>query len=110
MVDLVVDPRLVVVHSVVLHCLPGVVGPEAIDHLDFGEVDDDTALGSAWNVRHGICLNCHLHGIVSGYCGHFCVPTRFANTLKEGSSSEVHANVTFRDLVDAIHRKGDNDH
>jgi len=100
-VDLVVDPRLIVVDRVVLDCGPGHVWLQSVDHLDFLEVDDDTALGAAGNAADSVSLNGDLDSVKIGDEGHFGVPAGLSGALKQGAAPEVHADVAFRDLVQA---------
>ena len=60
-VDLVEDPSLVVVHSVVLHGLVRVFLSESVDDFNLVEFNHNSTLGSTGYVVNFICLNCHLH-------------------------------------------------
>ena len=74
--DLVIDPSLVVIDSVVLNGLPGQLSAQTIHHFNAFEVNDDTSLSSAGDIAHGICLHGHLHCIISGHIGEFGLPAR----------------------------------
>ena len=72
--NLVIDPGLVVIHSVVLNGLPGQLCAQTINHFNALEVNDDTTLCTTWDIAHGICLHSHLHCIISGHIGEFGLP------------------------------------
>ena len=73
--DLVIDPSLVVINCVVLDGLPGQLAVETIHNFNPFEVNDDTSLSTAWDIAHSICLHSHLHCIISGHIGEFGLPT-----------------------------------
>jgi hypothetical protein len=64
MVDLVENPSLIVVDSVVLNCLVGVFLSESVDYLNLVESNHYSSLGSTRNVVNLICLYSDLNGLV----------------------------------------------
>ena len=61
MVDLVIDPRLVVVDRVVLDRLVHVLALQSVDHLDLVEGDHGAARGAAWDLGHLVRLQSDLY-------------------------------------------------
>ena len=104
MVNLVVDPRLVIVDCVVLDGLPGELLPETVHHLDLLEMDDDTALCTARHIRDCICLHSDLDRVKSRHHGQLRVPAWLRDIWLECASLKVDGDVTFRHLVDAVER------
>ena len=98
-VNLVIDPGLVVVYSVVLDRVPSKIGFEPIHYFNFFEMDYNTTLSSARNIADSIGLHRNLHGVICRHKWHFRVPTWFSCASKQSTSSEVDSDVAFRDLV-----------
>ena len=100
MMNFVIDPGLVIVDCVILHCVPSQVFVETIDDLDSFEMDNYTALSSTRDITYCICLNSDLHSVIRCKHGNFSVPTWFWGAFQKGTTSEVNAHVTLRHLVD----------
>ena len=61
LLNLVEDPSLVVVHSVVLDGLMDKTLLQSVDNFNVIESDDNSAAGPARDVGHLVCLNRDLH-------------------------------------------------
>ena len=101
-VNLVIDPRLVVVSRVVLHGLPSQLFLQPVYNLDLLEVDSNSTLCTARHISHGICLHRYLHSVVASDHGKLGMPAGLHGALKQGASTEINPDVAFGDLVDAI--------
>mmetsp|Transcript_138043 Transcript_138043/g.195365 ORF Transcript_138043/g.195365 Transcript_138043/m.195365 type:complete len:201 (-) Transcript_138043:57-659(-) len=60
-VDLVEDPRLVVVWAVELDGVVRLCGIQAVHHFNLVEVDDAATAGTAWDLSHCVCLESDLN-------------------------------------------------
>jgi len=60
-VNLIEDPSLVIVNSIVLNCLVGEILSESVDDFNLVEFDHNSTLGSTGDVVNFICLNGYLH-------------------------------------------------
>ena len=98
-VNLVVDPGLVVVDGVVLDGGPGKVWLQAVDDFNLLEVDDDAALGTAGNIVYSVGLHSHLNCIHRRHEWHLGVPARLRGALQQGATSEVYTEVALGHLV-----------
>lgn len=107
-VDLVVDPRLVIVDCVVLDSVPGQGLVQSIDHFDLFEVDDHATLSAARHIADSICLHCHLDSVVASDSRQLGMPSRFDYAIKQGTATEVNSDVSLWDLMDPIEHDSSN--
>ena len=101
-VNLVIDPGLIIVDRVVLDCLPGHIGLQPVHNLDFLEVNDHTALCAARNIAHRISLHRHLHDVEKGDQRNLCVPAGLNDAFEQGTASKVDADVAFGNLMKTL--------
>ena len=98
-VNLVVDPGLVVVDGVVFDGGPGQIWFQAVDHLYLLEVNDDASLCTAGNIVNSVGLHCYLNRIHRRHEWHLGVPARLRGALQQGTTSEVNTEVALGHLV-----------
>jgi len=99
MVNFVEDPRLVIIHRIVLDSLPSMLGRESVDNLNLVKFDHDTAFCSAGDVVYFVSLDCHLHFFVGGHEGGFDVPAWLGGALHNSTPRKVHTYMAFPYLV-----------
>ena len=63
-VDLVVDPSLVVVYCVILYSLPSQFLLQTVHHFNLFELNDNTALSATRYTTDCVRLDCHLNRVV----------------------------------------------
>lgn len=101
MMDLVGDPKPLVLLRVVEHSLIDVLFFEFVDHLYLVEVDQCAVGGAAGNAGDHIGLDAHLHLDELFIHGDSEVETGFAEGGLEDSESFVDAHVALLDFVEA---------
>ena len=102
LLNLVEDPSLVIVHSIVLDGLMDEGLLQAVDDLNVIEVDNHTPAGAARDVRHFVCLDCYLHVLEGCHQRELHVIARFRYRVQQGTPAEVDAYMAFLDYVEAI--------
>ena len=75
-VNLVVDPGLIVADSVVLDGSPGFLFLEPVHHLNLLKGDHDTSLSSTGHVIDSVSLHTDLDGVIARYERKLCMPAR----------------------------------
>mmetsp|Transcript_8896 Transcript_8896/g.20960 ORF Transcript_8896/g.20960 Transcript_8896/m.20960 type:complete len:331 (+) Transcript_8896:65-1057(+) len=100
-VDLVIDPRLVVVDRVVLDRLVHVLALQSVDHLDLVEGDHGAARGAAWDLGHLVRLQSDLYRLVPREQRPHMMEARVRHAVEQGPAPPVDADVPFRHAVDA---------
>ena len=100
-VDLVVDPRLIVVGGVVLDRRVHVLGLQLVDHLDPLEGDHRAARRAARDVHHLVGLHRRLHRRVRRHDRQHRVVARPRHAVEQRAAAPVDADVALRDAVDA---------
>lgn len=100
--NLVENPGLVIVDSVVLNSLVDKFLSQSVDYFNLVELDHDTALGSTRHVVDSVSLNGHLHRLVRSHEGHLGVPARLRYAGSDSTSVKVHTDMTFLDLMETL--------
>ena len=101
LLNLVKNPRFVVVDSVVLDRFLGKLLFESVYHFDLHEHHVDSARSTARNVVYFVCLNSYLNVFDSGDERKHEVPTRLLVAVQYGATSEVDSNVAFLNSMHA---------
>lgn len=101
MMQLVGDPKLLVVLSIVEHCLVNCLLAQFVDHLHLVEVYQRAIGGAAGNVGDGVSLDADLHLDELFIEGNAEVETRLAESRLQYAQRLVDANITFFNLVEA---------
>lgn len=99
MVNLIKNPRFVVVDGVVLDSFLGKLLFESVHHFDLLEHYVDSARGTARNVIYFVCLHGYLNVFDGGDERKHEVPTRLLVAVQYGATPEVDSNVAFLDSV-----------
>lgn len=100
LLNLVKNPRFVVVDSVVLDSFLGKVLFESVHHFYLLEHYVDSARGTAGNVVNFVCLHSYLNVFDGGDERKHEVPTWLLVAVQYGATPEVDSNVAFLNSVD----------
>lgn len=102
MMNLIENPNFVIVDSVVLDCLLSQIFAKSVDHLNLLEYHVDTTGSTTGYIVDFVSLQGHLDHLISGEDWHHCVPARFFVPVDYSATTEVNADVAFRDLVKTV--------
>lgn len=96
---LVVDPRVVVINSIVADCVQSKVLVKPVDNLNLLELDDYASCSTAGHIIHLISLHSDLDFVVTCYVGQHHVPAWLTDAAENGTTTIVHSDVALVDLV-----------
>lgn len=89
-------------HSIVLDSLMHVLLSQSVYDLNVFKVNDDSSTCAAGDVCYFISLDCYLHVLEACNDWQLEVITWLGDGVKERSSSEVDANMTFLNDMETI--------
>jgi len=102
MMNLIENPGLVVIDGVVLDCLVNQLFPQSVNHFNLVKLNHDAAFSSAGDVLDSVSLDGCLNHLVAGHKRQFGVPSGLGNPGGDGTTVEVHTDVAFLNLVEAL--------
>jgi hypothetical protein len=93
-VNLVEDPNLVIIDSIVLDCFMYILDLQTVDNLDTLEVDSYSSSGTARDICHFIGLNSNLNTVPSVDEGNKHMVAWLGDAVEQRSSTPIDTNMT----------------
>mmetsp|Transcript_30293 Transcript_30293/g.34534 ORF Transcript_30293/g.34534 Transcript_30293/m.34534 type:complete len:255 (+) Transcript_30293:439-1203(+) len=100
-VNLVVDPRLVVVNGIILYDGVRGVGTQLVHHLDIIESNDRPTTSPTRDIRYLVGLDRHLDCVVLCDEGHLEMIAGPRDAIQQRASTVIDPDVSLRDFVEA---------
>jgi hypothetical protein len=101
MMNLVIDPCLIIVYGVVLDGLVRQIFVQSIHHLYLVKVDEHSPGGTTWHIVYFISLHGDLHLFKGRDNGYFQVPPGCGSAVKQSTTSEIDGDMALVYLVQA---------